>query len=70
MLKEADKIYLDILMEDDLYDKIWQAFSILIPVKTVGVMGDQRTYDNLLSLRAVTSTIAIAIGVAIAGIDG
>ena len=56
MLKEADKIYLDILMEDDLYDKIWQAFSILIPVKTVGVMGDQRTYDNLLSLRAVTST--------------
>ena len=56
MLKEADKIYIDILMEDDLYDKIWQAFSILIPVKTVGVMGDQRTYDNLLSLRAVTST--------------
>tara|TARA_S200000501_G_scaffold339840_1_gene347816 strand:+ start:12432 stop:13982 length:1551 start_codon:yes stop_codon:yes gene_type:complete len=56
MLKEADKIYLDILIEDDLYDKIWQAFSVLIPVKTVGVMGDQRTYDNLLSLRAVTST--------------
>ena len=56
ILREADKIYLDILFEDNLYDLIWQAFSVLIPVKTVGVMGDQRTYENLLAIRAVTST--------------
>jgi len=47
---------LDILHEDGLYDEIWQAFAILIPVKTVGVMGDQRTYEYLLGLRAVTSS--------------
>ena len=41
--------------EDGLYDDIWQAFAILVPVKTVGVMGDQRTYENLIALRAVTS---------------
>jgi len=56
ILQEADKIYLDILFEDNLYDLIWQAFSVLIPVKTVGVMGDQRTYENLLAIRAVNST--------------
>jgi GMP synthase (glutamine-hydrolysing) len=56
ILQEADKIYMDILHEDKIYDDIWQAFSVLIPVKTVGVMGDQRTYENLLALRAVTST--------------
>ena len=56
ILQEADKIYIDILHEDGLYNEIWQAFSVLIPVKTVGVMGDQRTYENLLGLRAVTST--------------
>ena len=56
ILQKADEILIDILYEDGLYDKIWQAFSILIPVKTVGVMGDQRTYENLLALRAVTST--------------
>ena len=56
ILQQADKIYMDILNEDDIYDSIWQAFSILIPVKTVGVMGDQRTYENLIALRAVTST--------------
>ena len=44
------------LEEEGLYDEIWQAFAVLIPVKTVGVMGDQRTYENLLGLRAVTST--------------
>ena len=44
-----------ILEEEGLYDEIWQAFSILIPVKTVGVMGDKRTYENLLGIRAVTS---------------
>jgi len=55
-LREADDIYMKILHEEGLYDEIWQAFSVLIPVKTVGVMGDQRTYENLLALRAVTST--------------
>ena len=54
-LQEADKIFIDILHEDKLYNKIWQAFAVLIPVKTVGVMGDKRTYENLLALRAVTS---------------
>ena len=47
---------MDILKKENLYDKIWQAFSVLVPVKTVGVMGDHRTYENLLALRAVTST--------------
>ena len=56
ILQEADKIFIDVLHEDNLYDKIWQAFAILIPVKTVGVMGDKRTYENLVGLRAVTST--------------
>ncbi len=55
-LQEADKIFLDVLNEDGLYNKIWQAFAVLIPIKTVGVMGDQRTYDNLLGIRAVSST--------------
>ena len=55
-LQEADKIFMDILYDDGIYNDIWQAFSILIPVQTVGVMGDQRTYENLLAIRAVTST--------------
>lgn len=56
ILRLADKIYIDILKNENLYDEIWQAFSVLVPVKTVGVMGDNRTYENLLALRAVTST--------------
>ena len=56
ILQQADKIFIDALYEDDLYGRIWQAFTVLIPVKTVGVMGDQRTYENLISLRAVTSS--------------
>jgi GMP synthase (glutamine-hydrolysing) len=56
ILQNADQIYMDILHEDGLYDEIWQAFAVLIPVKTVGVMGDQRTYEYLLGLRAVTSS--------------
>ena len=56
ILQEADQIYIDVLHEDGIYNEIWQAFCVLIPVKTVGVMGDQRTYENLLGLRAVTST--------------
>ena len=56
ILQKADKIFIDVLHEDHLYDKIWQAFAVLIPVRTVGVMGDKRTYENLVGLRAVTST--------------
>ena len=56
ILQEADQVYMDILHEDSLYNEIWQAFAVLIPVLTVGVMGDQRTYENLLGIRAVTST--------------
>lgn len=55
ILREADDIYLNILHEENLYHEIWQAFAVLIPVKTVGVMGDARTYENLLGLRAVVS---------------
>lgn len=55
ILREADQIYIRILEEEGIYDEIWQAFSVLIPVKTVGVMGDNRTYENLIALRAVTS---------------
>ena len=55
ILQESDKIYIDILHEDNLYNDIWQAFAILVPIKTVGVMGDKRTYENLIALRAVTS---------------
>ncbi|NQV37689.1 MAG: glutamine-hydrolyzing GMP synthase [Candidatus Marinimicrobia bacterium] len=56
ILREADDIYMNILHEEGVYDEIWQAFAVLIPVKTVGVMGDQRTYENLLGIRAVTSS--------------
>ena len=55
VLQEADHIYMEILKKTGEYDNIWQAFAVLIPVKTVGVMGDQRTYENLVALRAVTS---------------
>ncbi len=55
ILQEADFIYIEELKKARLYNKIWQAFSVLLPVKTVGVMGDARTYENVLALRAVTS---------------
>ena len=55
-LQQADAIYLDEIRKAGLYDKIWQAFAVLLPVKTVGVMGDARTYEDVLALRAVTST--------------
>lgn len=55
ILREADFIYIDELKKAGLYNKIWQAFVALIPVKSVGVMGDQRTYDYVITLRAVTS---------------
>jgi GMP synthase (glutamine-hydrolysing) len=55
ILRQADAIYIDILRKRDQYDKIWQAFSTLLPIKSVGVMGDERTYEYVLALRAVTS---------------
>ena len=56
VLREADAIYIQELAKNDQYDKIWQAFAVLLPVKSVGVMGDARTYENVVALRAVTST--------------
>ena len=56
MLQEADNIYIQALKKDNLYDKVWQAAVILLPVQSVGVMGDERTYENTVVLRAVTST--------------
>ena len=56
ILRKADRIYLDEIRKAGLYDTIWQAFAVLLPVKTVGVMGDGRTYDHVCALRAVTST--------------
>jgi len=56
ILRKADVIYLDEIRKAGLYDEIWQAFAVLLPVKTVGVMGDGRTYDHVCALRAVTST--------------
>ncbi len=55
MLRYADAIFIDEIRRQGLYRKIWQAFCILLPVKTVGVMGDKRTYDHVIALRAVTS---------------
>ncbi len=56
VLQEVDHIYIEGLKEHGLYDQIWQAGSILLPVQSVGVMGDERTYENAVALRAVTST--------------
>ena len=55
-LRKADAIYIEEIKKAGLYDEIWQAFSVLLPVNTVGVMGDLRTYEAVLALRAVTST--------------
>ncbi len=55
LLRRADAIYLDEIRKAGLYDQIWQAFAVLLPVKSVGVMGDGRTYDHVCALRAVTS---------------
>ena len=55
ILQEADYIYIRELIKSGLYDKIWQAYAALLPIKTVGVMGDSRTYENICLLRAVTS---------------
>ncbi len=55
ILRKADVVYLDEIRKAGLYDEIWQAFAVLLPVRTVGVMGDGRSYDYVLGLRAVTS---------------
>jgi GMP synthase (glutamine-hydrolysing) len=56
ILQEADDIYINELHHAGIYDKIWQAFALLLPIQTVGVMGDARTYENVIALRAVTSS--------------
>ena len=56
LLQRADAIFIDELKRAGLYDAIWQAFAVLLPVRTVGVMGDERTYEHVCALRAVTST--------------
>ncbi|MCP5364605.1 MAG: glutamine-hydrolyzing GMP synthase [Hyphomicrobiales bacterium] len=56
LLRQADAIFIEEIRLAGLYDAIWQAFAVLLPVRTVGVMGDARTYDSVVSLRAVTST--------------
>lgn len=56
LLQEADDIFINGLVKHNLYDKVWQAATILLPIQSVGVMGDERTYENVVALRAVTST--------------
>ena len=59
ILQDADDIFIQGLRDWDLYDKVWQAGAILLPVQSVGVMGDERTYERAIALRAVTSTDAM-----------
>lgn len=56
ILQEADHFFIQGLRDNDLYDKVWQAGAILLPIRSVGVMGDERTYENVIALRAVNST--------------
>jgi len=56
LLRDVDEIYMKELHDKNLYSKIWQAFSVLMPVQTVGVMGDERSYENVVGIRAVTSS--------------
>ena len=55
LLQKVDHIFIEELRRNDLYDRVWQAFAVLLPVQTVGVMGDERTYENVVALRAVNS---------------
>jgi GMP synthase (glutamine-hydrolysing) len=56
LLRKVDRIFIEGLKREELYDKVWQAFAVLLPVRSVGVMGDERTYQKTAVLRAVTST--------------
>ena len=56
ILQEVDNIFISSLREQGLYEKVWQAGAMLLPVQSVGVMGDERTYEQVVALRAVTST--------------
>ena len=56
IIQEVDAIYIDGLKRDGLYDQVWQAGSIFLPINSVGVMGDERTYEHVVALRAVSST--------------
>lgn len=55
-LREVDEIFVNAIKEFGLYDKIWQAFAVFLPVKSVGVQGDQRTFSHVMALRAVNSS--------------
>ncbi len=55
LLRRVDRIFVDALLREGLYDSVWQAFAVLLPVRSVGVMGDERTYQRSAVLRAVTS---------------
>ncbi len=59
IVRQADKIFIDELHESGWYNRVWQAFAVLLPVQTVGVMGDERTYESVIALRAVTSEDAM-----------
>ncbi len=59
VLREADAIFIDELRAAGLYDDVWQAFAVLLPTKSVGVMGDERTYDQVIAIRAVTGEDAM-----------
>ncbi len=63
ILQEADNIFIEALRKHDLYDKVWQAFAVLLPVKSVGVMGDNRSYQWTAALRAVTASDGMTAGV-------
>jgi GMP synthase (glutamine-hydrolysing) len=61
-LRAADAIVEEEIRAADLYDRVWQAFAVLLPVKTVGVMGDERTYENVIALRVVESVDGVTAG--------
>ncbi|MDY6953211.1 MAG: GMP synthase (glutamine-hydrolyzing), partial [Thermodesulfobacteriota bacterium] len=59
ILRKADVILLEEIRSEGLYKKLWQSFAVLLPLKSVGIMGDQRTYENIVAIRAVTSLDAM-----------
>ena len=59
ILRSADAILLEEIRRADLYEKVWQSFAVLLPVRTVGVMGDERTYENVVAIRSVDSLDAM-----------